>query len=95
MPDADDRHVLAAALAGRCAAIITQNLADFPAEALAPFGIDVQHPDEFLVNYLHVAHGLLCASVRKARAQASPWFFGDLSFASGTFRLSLRLYSVA
>lgn len=69
LPDADDRHVLAAAITGRCDVIVTQNLADFPTEALAPFGIVVQHPDEFLVNHLHLAPGLFCASVRKVRAR--------------------------
>ncbi|MCW5725734.1 MAG: PIN domain-containing protein [Maricaulaceae bacterium] len=69
LPDADDRHVLAAAIVGRCDVIVTQNLADFPAEALDPFGIDVQHPDQFLVNHLHLAPGLFCACVRKVRAR--------------------------
>lgn len=69
LPDADDRHVLAAAIVGRCDVIVTQNLADFPADRLAPFGIDVQHPDEFLANHLHLAPGLFCASVRKVRAR--------------------------
>lgn len=49
--------------------IVTQNLADFPTEALAPFGIDLLHPDEFLANHLHLAPGLFCASVRKVRAR--------------------------
>ena len=40
LPEADDRHVLAAAIVGRCDAIVTQNLKDFPPEALAPFGIE-------------------------------------------------------
>lgn len=47
LPDPDDRHVLAAAIVGRCDAIVTQNLKDFPPEALAPFGIETQHPDDF------------------------------------------------
>jgi hypothetical protein len=50
LPDPDDRHVLAAAIVGRCDAIVTQNLKDFPAEALAPFQIETQHPDGFFSN---------------------------------------------
>nr|WP_255692675.1 PIN domain-containing protein [Luteimonas sp. XNQY3] len=69
LPDPDDRHVLAAAIVGRCDVIVTQNLVDFPATALAPFGVDAQHPDAFLVNHLHLAPGVFCASVRKVRAR--------------------------
>jgi predicted nucleic acid-binding protein len=36
LPDADDRHVLAAAIVGRCDMIVTQNLKHFPEAALAP-----------------------------------------------------------
>jgi len=46
----EDRHVLAAAIVGRADVIVTKNLGDFPAEALDPYGIDAQHPDEFLCN---------------------------------------------
>jgi predicted nucleic acid-binding protein len=46
----EDRHVLAAAIVGRADVIVTKNLDDFPAEALDPYGIDAQHPDEFLCN---------------------------------------------
>lgn len=50
LPDADDRHVLAAAICGHADAIVTFNLADFPAAALAPIGVEAQHPDDFLIN---------------------------------------------
>lgn len=69
LPDPDDRHVLAAAIAGKCDCIITQNIRDFPIEALEPFGIETQHPDEFLSNLLNMVPGAFCSSVRKVRAR--------------------------
>jgi hypothetical protein len=50
MNASEDRHVLAAAIVGRADVIVTKNLDDFPAGALEPYGIDAQHPDEFLCN---------------------------------------------
>ena len=69
LPDPDDRHVLAAAIAGRCDVIVTQNLRDFPEAALAPFEIEAQHPDEFLCNHLSLAPGVVRGAVRKVRAR--------------------------
>ncbi|RCK44072.1 hypothetical protein TH25_20225 [Thalassospira profundimaris] len=69
LPDPDDRHVLAAAIVGRCDAIVTQNLKDFPTNALEPFGIETQHPDAFLSNQLSLAPGLVCSALRKVRAR--------------------------
>jgi hypothetical protein len=67
LPDPDDRHVLAAAIVGRCDVIVTQNLKDFPNASLAAFQIEAQHPDEFLCNQMSLAPGLFCSSVRKVR----------------------------
>jgi predicted nucleic acid-binding protein len=67
LPDPDDRHVLAAAIIGRCDVIVTQNLKDFPDEALASYGLEAQHPDEFLSNHLNLAPGVFCGAVQKVR----------------------------
>lgn len=67
LPDPDDRHVLAAAIAGRRDVIVTLNLKDFPDEALALFGIEAQHPDEFLSNHFNLAPGTFCSAVQKVR----------------------------
>lgn len=69
LPDPKDRHVLAAAITGRCDAIVTQNIRHFPAAALAPYGIETQHPDEFLCNQLSLAPGVVCSALRKVRAR--------------------------
>lgn len=67
LPDPDDRHVLAAAIVGHCDVIVTQNLKHFPKEALDPYGIEAQHPDDFLVNHLNLFSADFCAAVRKVR----------------------------
>lgn len=69
LPDPNDRHVLAAAIVGRCDVIVTANLKDFPESVLAAFGIDAQHPDEFLCNHLNLAQGLFCTCVQKIRGR--------------------------
>ena len=67
LPDPDDRHVLAAAIVGRCDVIVTANLRHFPVTALKAFGIESQHPDQFLCNHLDLAPGVFCSCVRKVR----------------------------
>jgi hypothetical protein len=69
LPDLDDRHVLAAAIVGRCDAIVTQNLRDFPDEALAPHGIEVVHPDVFLHAQIGLEPAIFCTAVSKVRAR--------------------------
>jgi PIN domain len=48
LPDKSDRQVLAAAIHSHCDGIITFNLRHFPTQIVAPYDIEVQHPDEFL-----------------------------------------------
>lgn len=50
-----DRHVLAAAVVCKAHVVVTDNLRDFPEEALAPFNIEAQSPDAFLSNLFYQA----------------------------------------
>jgi predicted nucleic acid-binding protein len=53
-PDPDDRHVIAAAIKGKCAVIITFNLDHFPADELRKYDMEGQHPDEFIHHQIWV-----------------------------------------
>ena len=52
LPDPADRHVLAAAILARAQTIVTFNLKDFPADRLAPWQVEAQHPDEFVLTLI-------------------------------------------
>jgi hypothetical protein len=69
LPDPDDCHVLAAAIAGRADVIVTLNLKDFPASALAPFNIEAQHPDEFIAHVLTLAPPIALTAIKEMRAR--------------------------
>jgi hypothetical protein len=73
LPDPDDRHVLAAAIRAGAQVIVTSNLGDFPAAQLGPYGVEVQHPDEFVMHLLDLAPGLVSACVaEQSSALRSP-----------------------
>lgn len=67
LPDPDDRHVLAAAIKARADVIVTYNLHDFPSAVLQDYGIEAQHPDEFLTHLIDLSPGAVCHSVRLHR----------------------------
>ena len=67
LPDADDRHVLAAAIRAGAEVIVTYNLNDFPPESLSRFDIVALHPDDFLVGLLDLSPGVVCAAVKRQR----------------------------
>ena len=68
LPDAKDRHVLAAAIRCQAGVIVTLNLRDFPAEALAPYGIEAQHPDTFIAHLADLSLPHVCGAVRALRS---------------------------
>jgi hypothetical protein len=69
LPDLNDRHVVAAAVVGHADAIVTFNLKDFPAEIIDKFGVDVQHPDDFLMNQLQLRQFDALEVMRKVRGR--------------------------
>jgi hypothetical protein len=68
LPDADDRHVLAAAIRAGAQAIVTFNLDDFPAERLQPYNIEAKHPDEFVIDTIDLSPGRVAAVIAEQAA---------------------------
>jgi predicted nucleic acid-binding protein len=62
LPDPGDRHVVAAARAGRADVIVTDNLADFPSGAL-PAPLIRQSLDEFLLDSLDLYPGPVISAI--------------------------------
>ncbi|MEI6417587.1 MAG: PIN domain-containing protein [Sphingomonadales bacterium] len=67
LPDADDRHVLAAAIVGGSNGIITANVRHFPADYVGSFGIEVVHPDDFIVHTIDLDEGQALAACKRHR----------------------------
>lgn len=65
LPDDGDRHVVAAAIVGRADVIVTSNLKDFPADSLAPYGIEAQSPETFLLHQLDLAPSLVMQALSR------------------------------
>ena len=69
LPDPNDRHVLAAAIAGHADCIVTGNLKDFPANIVEPLDIEVIHPDDFLRMQIELNPLLVLPAFRAMRAR--------------------------
>jgi len=67
--DPGDRHVLAAAIAAKAEVIVTLNVRHFPAEVLAPLGIEAVTPDQFLCNLLDLAPNAIQACLEAIAAR--------------------------
>lgn len=68
LPDANDRHILAAAIHSQCSVILTFNLKDFPTRILQPLGIEAQAPDTFLLSIFADKKWGILAGLRDQRA---------------------------
>lgn len=67
LPDANDRHVLAAAIRCNASVIVTFNQKDFPEEVLSIYGVEAQHPDVFVDNLFDLEPAAVVAAARRQR----------------------------
>lgn len=71
--DPKDAHVLAAAVASECQAIVTFNVKDFPSESVLPHDLDVVNPDDFLLDQLDLyPQAVLEALAAQSRESSRP-----------------------
>ena len=68
LPDANDRHVFAAAIEAGATVIVTFNLSDFPAATLEAYSIEPLHPDAFLSALFDAVTALFLRGVQRHRA---------------------------
>jgi len=78
LPDPDDIHVLAAAVAGSADLLITLNAQDFPKATLTEEGLERQDPDQFLRGLLARHPEPVARVAERVRAEAErlsgePW----------------------
>lgn len=100
LPDKDDVHVLAAAIAGHADCIVTSNLKDFPASIVGVHGIEVIHPDDFIVMQLDIdaVVGLTAIKAMRKRMKAperTPEEFAALLERSQLFSTAQRIRDAA
>ena len=102
LPDPDDAHVLAAAIAGHADCIVTSNLKDFPSAILLEYGIEAIDPDTFIINQWDLDPVNAIAAFKRMRArrkkpQSSPEDFanalelGGLPTTADRLRLAVEL----
>ena len=60
-----DQHVLAAAIRGGADVLVTENLRDFPDDAVAPYDLRAIHQDEFLLDLLDLWPAMVLDALRR------------------------------
>lgn len=71
LPDPNDRHIVAAAIAAKASLILTWNLRHFPEIELKKFGLQRMTPDEFLSGLFEKAPDLVIGCLANARRNLS------------------------
>ncbi len=67
LPDANDRHVLAAAIKINADAIVSFNVRDFPPTILNRYGMELIHPDDFVCEQFESNPMLCCKVIQNQR----------------------------
>ena len=89
LPDANDIHVLAAAINGKADQLVTANIKDFPTRILTQHGILRRDPDGFLVELAHAHPDQLDAVVAQVLSKANA--MSDASFTARSLLKKTRL----
>ena len=59
---------------------LTLNLKDFPKEIISEYGIEVQHPDQFISYLIDLAPSVVCAAVKRLRKSLKNPVIGSNAF---------------
>lgn len=100
LPDPNDVHVLAAAIAGHADCIVTANLKHFPDDVLAIHGLEVIHPDDFCIMQLDIDPVVGLSALKSMRARMkkparTPEEFAGLLERSQLFSTAQRVREAA
>lgn len=89
LPDADDRHVLAAAIKARAQVIVTNNLEDFPPIALETWDMEAKAPDDFILDQVDLSRETVDSAVQRIAdsRQNPPGTFDDVLAMLGRYGL--------
>jgi predicted nucleic acid-binding protein len=80
LPDPNDRHVVAAAIAAKASLILTWNLRHFPESELEKFSLRKMTPDAFLSTLFDKIPALVISSLANARRNLSKTRVSALDF---------------
>ena len=69
LPDADDNHVMHAAIRCQASMLVTDNVKDFPLDVLEPYSIEVSTGDGFIADAIDLDSVRAAEAVKRLRAR--------------------------